>query len=57
MDTDTISIEEYRNLLFTEKEEWNNWYNPKRCSIDALIKIEVKQRGKGPIKKNYTRAP
>ena len=54
MDTDTISIEEYRNHLFTEKEEWNNWYNPKRCSIEALIKIEVKQRGKGPIKKNYT---
>jgi hypothetical protein len=54
MKADTISIEEYRNHILTEKEEWNNWYNPKRCSIDALIKIEVKQRGKGPNKKIYT---
>jgi hypothetical protein len=50
---DTLSIEEYRNHLFTEKEEWNNSYNPKRCSIEALIKIEVKQKGNGPIKKIY----
>ena len=49
-----MNIEEYRNFIFTEKEEWNSVYNPKRCSIDALIKIEVKQRGKGPIKKLYT---
>ena len=52
--TETISIEEYRNHLFTEKEEWNNFYNPKRCSIDALSKIEIKQRGNGPDKKLYT---
>jgi hypothetical protein len=50
---ETISIEEYRNHFFTEKEEWNNFYNPKRCSIEALLKIEVKQRGNGPDKKLY----
>lgn len=50
----TMSIEEYRDHLYTEKEEWNNFYNPKRCSIEALIKIEVKQRGQGPVKKIYT---
>ena len=54
MTNDTMSIEEYRNYLFTEKEEWNTVYNPKRCSIDALIKIEIKQRGNGPDKKVYT---
>jgi hypothetical protein len=48
-----MDIEEYRNHLFTEKEEWNSVYNPKRCSIEALIKIEVKQRGEGPPKKIY----
>jgi hypothetical protein len=51
-----MDIEEYRNFLFTEKEEWNSVYNPKRCSIDALIKIEVKQRGEGPPKKKYTQS-
>jgi hypothetical protein len=50
----TISFEDYRNHLFTEKEEWNNFYNPKRCSIDALTRIEIKQRGRGPEKKLYT---
>jgi hypothetical protein len=48
------TIEDYRNHFFTEKEEWNNFYNPKRCSIDALTKIEIKQRGKGPEKKLFT---
>jgi hypothetical protein len=48
-----MDIEEYRNHLFTEKEEWNSVFNPKRCSIEALIKIEVKQRGEGPPKKIY----
>jgi hypothetical protein len=52
--TEKISIEEYRNHIFSEKEEWNNFYNPKRCSIDALTKIETKQRGNGPDKKLYT---
>ena len=51
---ETISIEEYRNHLFSEKEEWNNFYNPKRCSIEALTRIEVKQKGDGPEKKLYT---
>ena len=51
--TGTISIDEYRNHFFSEKEEWNNFYNPKRCSIDALTRIEIKQRGNGPDKKRY----
>jgi hypothetical protein len=48
-----ISIEEYRNHQFTDEEEWNNNFNPKRCSIEALNRIEIKNRGKGPDKKNY----
>jgi len=51
--TETISIEEYRNHFFTEKEEWNSIHNPKRCSIEALTRIEIKQRGNGPDKKLY----
>jgi len=47
------TIDEYRNHFFSEKEEWNTVYNPKRCSIEALNKIEVKNRGKGPVKKIY----
>jgi hypothetical protein len=52
--SETISFEEYRNHFFSEKEEWNNVYNPKRCSIEALTRIEIKQRGNGPDKKIYT---
>lgn len=51
--TETISIEKYRNHFFSEKEEWNNFYNPKRCSIEALSRIEIKNRGTGPNKKLY----
>ena len=48
-----ISIEDYRSMVFTDKEEWDNIYNPKRCSIEALNYIEVKKRGTGPVKKYY----
>ena len=48
-----ISIEEYRNKIFTDEEEWNYIYNPNRFSIEALNHIEVKKRGKGEIKKVY----
>lgn len=48
-----ISIEEYRNMEFTDEQEWNNIYNPKRCSIEALDYIEVKRRGDGAIKNTY----
>ena len=52
--SETITIDEYRSHIFSEKEEWNNFYNPKRCSIDALTRIEIKKRGNGPDKKLYT---
>lgn len=48
-----MSIEEYRSLKFTPEQEWNDMYNPKRCSIEALQSIEIKKRGKGPLKKIY----
>ena len=48
-----MSIEEYRNMVLTDKEEWDNIYNPKRCSIEALNYIEIKKRGDGPVKKCY----
>lgn len=50
----TIPIEEYRRMKFTDEEEWNNIYNSKRCSIEALNYIEIKKRGDGPIKKIYS---
>lgn len=49
-----IPIEEYRQMEFTDEQEWNNIYNSKRCSIEALNYIEIKKRGEGPIKKTYT---
>ena len=48
-----ISIEEYRNRQTSDEEEWNINFNPKRCSIEALNRIEIKTRGKGPDKKDY----
>lgn len=50
---EVMSIEEYRNLKLTPEQEWNNIYNPKRVSIEALHAIEIKKRGKGPDKKIY----
>ncbi len=48
-----ISIEEYRKMKFTDEQEWNNSYNPKRSSIEALNYIEIKKRGDGAIKNIY----
>lgn len=50
----TIPIDIYRKMEFTDKEEWDNIYNPKKCSIEALNYIEIKKRGEGPPKKIYT---
>lgn len=49
-----MSIEEYRAIKFTDEEEWNNIYNPKRLSIEALDNIEIRKRGKGNTKNVYT---
>tara|TARA_B100000287_G_scaffold428731_1_gene480641 strand:- start:8908 stop:9708 length:801 start_codon:yes stop_codon:yes gene_type:complete len=49
-----MSIEEYRNLKLTPEQEWNNIYNPKKCSIEALEAIEIKKRGNGPDKPVYS---
>ena len=43
----TMPIEEYRNIKFTEEEEWNSTFFPKRMSIEALHTIEIKRRGTG----------
>lgn len=48
-----MSIEEYRNLKLTPEQEWNNTYNSKKVSIEALKAIEIKKRGKGPDKKLF----
>lgn len=50
----TIPIDIYRKMELTDKEEWDNIYNPKKCSIEALNYIEIKKRGEGPLKKKYT---
>jgi len=52
-EVELMSIEEYRKLELTEEQEWNNSYNPKRCSIEALNYIDIKKRGKGDIKSEY----
>ena len=49
-----MSIEEYRNLKLTPEQEWNNFYNPKKCSIEALEAIEITKRGNGPDKPVYS---
>jgi len=50
----TMSIEDYRNMKMTEREEWDANFNGKRCSIEALDTIITKKRGSGPEKPNYT---
>ena len=50
----TVTIDIYRKMEFTDEQEWNNIYNSKRCSIEALNYIEIKKRGEDPIKKTYT---
>lgn len=37
----------------TPEEEWNFHFNNKRVSIEALESIELKKKGKGPIKPLY----
>lgn len=48
-----ISIEEYRKLELTPEQEWDNIYNSKKCSLEALESIEIKKRGRGPDKPIY----
>ncbi len=48
-----MSIEEYRNLKLTPEQEWNNIYNPKKCSLEAIEAIEIRKRGRGPDKPVY----
>lgn len=50
----TMSIEEYRNMKMSQKEEWEANFNGKRCSIEALDSIIIKKRGAGPEKPTYT---
>ena len=50
---DSFDIEEYRNNIKTEKEEWDEFYNGRKLSIDILNNIEIKKRGLGGIKKTY----
>ena len=50
----TMSIEEYRGMKMSQKEEWEANFNGKRCSIEALDSIIIKKRGTGPEKPVYT---
>lgn len=49
-----ISIEDYRKLELTPEQEWNNMYNARKCSLEAIEAIEIKKRGKGPDKPIYS---
>lgn len=49
----TMTIDEYRKMEMTPEQEWNNMYNPKRVSIEALNNIEIRKKGKGPEKPIY----
>ena len=46
-------MHEYRAIDETPEEEWNLIYNNKKISIEALQHIELKKRGKGPVKNVY----
>lgn len=50
----TMSIEEYRAMKLSAKEEWEANFNGKRCSIEALDSIIIKKKGTGPEKPVYT---
>lgn len=52
--TMTMSIEEYRAMKMSDREEWEANFNGKRCSIEALDAIIIKKRGTGPEKLVYT---
>ena len=49
----TMTTDEYRKMELTPEQEWNNMYNPKRVSIEALDNIEIRKKGKGPEKLIY----
>lgn len=50
----TMTIEEYRAMKMSDREEWEANFNGKRCSIEALDAIITKKRGAGPEKPMYT---
>jgi len=50
----TMTIEEYRVMKMTDREEWDANFNGKRCSVEALDAIITKKRGIGPEKPIYT---
>lgn len=49
-----MTIEEYRSMKMSPREEWEANFNGKRCSIEALDSIIIKKRGVGPEKPIYT---
>lgn len=49
-----MTIEEYRGMKMSQREEWEANFNGKRCSIEALDSIIIKKRGSGPEKPTYT---
>lgn len=49
-----MSIEEYRAMKMSAREEWDANFNGKRCSIEALDSIIIKKRGTGPEKPTYS---
>ena len=49
-----MTIEEYRGMKMSHREEWEANFNGKRCSIEALDSIIIKKRGYGPEKPTYT---
>ena len=46
----TMSIEEYRAIKMSTKDEWEANFNGKRSSIEAIDSIIIKKRGIGPEK-------
>lgn len=50
----TMTIEEYRGMKMSQREEWEANFNGKRCSIEALDSIIIKKKGYGPEKPTYT---
>lgn len=49
-----ISFKEYMARKTTREEDWNEIYNSKRISIEALENIEIKKKGRGEDKPIYT---
>lgn len=42
------------DTVLSDEQEWNNFYNPKKLSLEAINKIIINRRGKGPAKKVYS---